>query len=308
MAENRICPACGTENSEATGTVSPEIVVTVAGREFKQPPSFVRECLFCGLLFRTPALSEAELGDYYRSVDFRKWELDGTFPTEDATLKMLGSLPTGAKILDFGCSSGRLLSYLVNRHDCYGYEINEEAAAEAEVKGVKIVSSMALEQEYKQAFDAVVMVDVFEHLQNPLLVVSKLFQLVKPQGILLIVTGNGDCFTCRRDPAHFWYFLCVEHLCMLTRKHARYLAAELGAQLESWKEVCHYSHSPVEKLRQFSRHFAYWQFRQQTFLSRTVLQLTPLLRRAKNWPVAPAYTCTRDHVLLILRKPTTKRI
>lgn len=302
--ENKVCPVCGTTDSEVRGTVSPEIVVTTAGREFKQPISVVHECLFCGLLFRAPVLSETELADYYRSVDFRKWEPDGTFPTEDATLRVLGSLPIGAKILDFGCSSGRLLSNLVNKYDCYGYEINEEAAAEATSKGVKIVPAVALEQEYKQTFDAVIMVDVFEHLKNPLPVINKLFQLVKSQGMLVIVTGNGDCLTCRRDPAQFWYFVCIEHLCMLTRKHADYLATKLGARLESWKEVCHYSHTSVEKLRQFSRHFAYWQFRQQTFLSRTLLRVTPLLRRAKNWSVAPAYTCTRDHVLLILRKPT----
>jgi 2-polyprenyl-3-methyl-5-hydroxy-6-metoxy-1,4-benzoquinol methylase len=308
IVESESCPVCGTTKFEAKGSISPEVVVTVDGRAFKQPPGFIRECLFCGLLFRSPVLSEDELADYYRSVDFRKWEPNGMFPTEQATLRVLGSLPTQAKILDFGCSSGRLLSNLVNEYDCYGYEINEAAAAEAANKGVRILSTFALEQEYQQTFDAVVMVDVFEHLNNPFSVITRLFQLLKSKGILVIVTGNGDCLTCRRDPAHFWYFLCIEHLCMLTRKHANYLATKLGARLESWKEVCHYNHTSVEKLRQFSRHFAYWQFRQQTFLSRTLLQVTPLLRRAKDWPVAPAYTCTRDHVLLILRKPAISHI
>ncbi len=296
------CPVCGDACLSPIGTECPEIIVTFSNVTFRQPRSLILDCRRCGLLFCNVVLKESVLTDYYGSVDHRKWEIDALFPTEEAVISLLKTLPPGAKILDFGCSSGRLLANLVNEYDCFGFEVNKLAAVEAANKGIRVIEDSDSLGDFAGVFDAIVMVDVFEHFSNPLAELSKLFQLLKPGGNFMIVTGNGDTPICRLDPAHFWYFLNVEHLCMLTRKHAEYLSTILGAKVIEWQPLCHYNHSLSERLRQRSQHFAYWQFRKGTLFSRLVLSLLPVFRRAKDWPFAPAVTCTRDHILFALQK------
>ncbi len=301
-AEVQACPACGAAQYSRTGPGAVGFSANCGEREFKQPRYSVRECSQCGLLYRTPRLSPEVLSAYYRQVDYHKWEIPALFPSERAVHAQLRRLPRGARILDYGCSSGRLLAPLVREYACYGYEINAPAAAEAARKGLQMVSPQSLNHSAASDFDAVVLVDVFEHLGAPAKQLRALWPLVKPGGLLGVLTGNGDAPVCRLDPAQFWYFRTLEHLCMLTRRHAGFLANELGARLELWQEVCHYDTPLACRLRQHGQHFAYWQFRHETFLARTMLSFLPKLKRARDWPIAPTFTCTRDHVLALFRK------
>jgi len=296
------CPACGDTCFNSTGPVVSGLKVNCGGRQFEQPPYAVHECSTCGLLYKNKTASPAELDAYYARVDFRKWETIGHFPTERTALTFLRKLPPGARILDFGCSSGRLLAPLVGTYECWGFEINTEAAATAAGKGLTMLSSDFLTVDQQQCFDAIVMVDVFEHLPAPTDLLLKLYARLKPGGLLLIVTGNGDASACRLDPAQFWYFRNFEHLCMLTRRNADYLAKELGARLEHWQEVSHYDAPLLKRLKQEAQHFSYWQFRQRTLLARTILPLIPFLNRARCWLMAPGYEVSCDHLVVGLRK------
>src|SRR5436305_11124806 len=108
-------------------------------------------------LFRTPTLSQAALDRYYAKVDFREWEIAGFFPPERCVLRILRELPSGSAILDFGCSSGRLLAPLTESYDCYGVEVNAAAATEAARKGVKVLSAGDLDTAGAPMFHAIVL-------------------------------------------------------------------------------------------------------------------------------------------------------
>jgi SAM-dependent methyltransferase len=301
VLEIQACPACGSADFQATGPSAPGVDCVVDGITFRQTEYSIRECSVCGLLYRTPTLNAEELADYYALVDFRKWEISGFYPTERAVHAYLRLLPLGARILDFGCSSGRLLASLVGDYDCHGLEVNTKAASAAAAKGLKMLPPDSLECSGR-TFDVLIMVDVFEHLSASLKVLTKALRVVKHGGVLLIVTGNGDAPACRLDPAQFWYFRNVEHLCMLTRRHALFLERELPVRLDLWKEISHYDTPWSQGLRQNAQHFSYWHFRRGTLLSRSLLPLLPVLNRARHWPVAPSFTCSRDHVLAVFRQ------
>lgn len=295
------CPACQSRDYAEAGR-APALICHLGERDFVQPDYVVRECSACGLIYRTPNLSPEELGAYYALVDYRKWEVPGFFPTERAIHQRLRLRPSRARILDFGCSSGRLLAPLVADHDCCGFEINAEAARIAATKGLSMIAPTEFVSGGCGLFDAIVMSDVFEHLSAPVELLCKLIGLLNPGGELLIVTGNADAPACRLDPAQFWYFRNVEHLCMLTRRHAEFIARELGLTLEVWHELSHYDTPLRERLFQSARHFAFWQFRHRTLLSKMLLPLVPMLNRAPSWPVAPAYTASADHVHAVFQK------
>ena len=295
------CPACQSGAFLETGRAS-GLTCRLGERDFIQPEYVVRECSDCGLLYRTPNLSAEELGAYYALVDYRKWEVPGFFPTERAIHQRLRQRAPGARILDFGCSSGRLLAPLVGTYECCGFEINAEAARIAAEKGLEIISASAFESGSCGMFDAIVLSDVFEHLSAPTKLLSQMVALLQPGGELLLVTGNADAPACRLDPAQFWYFRTVEHLCMIDRRHAEFLAQKMSVTLVDWHELSHYDTPLGEHLFQFARHFAYWQFQHRTLLAKTLLPLVPMLKRARHWTTAPAYTASADHVLAVFQK------
>ena len=169
-------------------------------------PYVVRECLHCGLLFRSCTLCRSDFEDLYRRFDFHRWETDGLYPTERLVLAVLRELPPGKQILDFESPSGRLLSKLVATQDCYGVDLNSAAWAEAAAKGIKLLSLDSFGSGTGMQFDVVILIDVFEHLTAPLVFLRKLFACLRHGGMLIIVTGNGDSRLCRINPGQFWYF------------------------------------------------------------------------------------------------------
>jgi len=293
------CPACGSISYHSTGPVAPGFAASVRGETFVQPDYAVRECSDCGLLYRDRTFSQEDLDRYYGKVDFRKWDFSDYHPTERRVLEILRQLPKTSRILDFGCSSGRLLAGLCADYQCYGVEVNEPAAKEAARKGIQILAS---DDSNLPNLDAIVLVDLFEHMSQPLDFLRRLLRSLSDNGRLIIATGNGDAPACRRDPAQFWYFRTVEHLCMLTRKHAEFICSALNLRIEQWTESSHYDLSWREKLVQRLQDLVYWQFHRRTLLARTVLKFLPRMDRLKTGAVAPAYTCSRDHVVAVFRR------
>jgi 2-polyprenyl-3-methyl-5-hydroxy-6-metoxy-1,4-benzoquinol methylase len=295
------CPSCANEGVSPHSSQATGFSVLMDGAEFTQDDYRIVECGLCGLLYRNVVPSDEVLSAYYAKTDYRKWQIDGLFPTERATVAALSDLPAGSKILDFGCSSGRLMTAVGSAYERYGIEVNRDAAVEAEAKGITIIDSNQW-RETDLRFDAIVMVDVFEHLVHPAEVMHSLTRLLRQGGCLIVVTGNGDSLACRRNPAQFWYFRTLEHLTIITKKASEYLEKECGLVASSWVELSHYDFSLKKRLAQHFRHWVYWQFQNKTLMSRVVLRWIPKLSRARLWTVAPELSCTKDHVVIVYRK------
>jgi SAM-dependent methyltransferase len=304
LMEVTSCPACGSTAGSPIGTqeIAGFPFATTAG-VFVQEDYSIRECIECGLLYKTRTLSADDFSAYYEQVDFRKWESAVPYPTEREVLSLLKSLPANSKCLDFGCSTGRLLALLPGSYDRYGYEVNQTAAAEAKEKGIRILSSEELGATSQDFFDAIVMMDVFEHLSDPVPVLSRLVALIRPGGMLIIGTGDGDYAVCRRDPAQFWYFRMIEHVIMMTKKHGDWLSNRLAMNLRHWKNVTHYDSTWRGRIVQNLQHFAYWQFQDGAPIVKGVLRLLPGMRKAAHWPVAPGFSSGKDHVIAVFIKP-----
>jgi len=295
-----ICPGCSASSAHPLGLPASSFTTVAGGQEFGQPAYSILCCDVCGLVFKTEVADDATLARYYALTDFRKWETSGLYPTEKTVLSRLRQLPSNSRVLDFGCSSGRLLHCLVGRHQCLGLEINSEASAVAASKGIQIVRKLA--EVEPASLDAAVMGDVFEHLSHPTDLLTEIAALVRPGGLLILATGNADSPACMEDVPNFWYFRNIEHLCMLSRGYAQFLCHRLPAQLEEWAEVCHYSWKLTDQVFQRLRRFAY-----RTFHSTPppvwagLATRLPYIGRARNWTQRPPFTCSRDHVVATFR-------
>jgi SAM-dependent methyltransferase len=297
-----VCPACKSTDYYVTGATAPGFVVEVAGEPFYQRDYAVRECSFCGLLYRTNPAAPEVLSRYYAIVDYKKWEIPAFYPPERwIRSNVLARLRPGTRVLDFGCSSGRLLSDFESL-ERFGFEINPCAAAEAKRKGLCILNEGQLARGDLNPFGAIILVDVFEHLRDPVAHLEHLVRLLRSGGLLVVASGNGDAPACRRDPAQFWYFRTIEHLLMLTQKHIGYLARTLRLRIRTAVEICHYDFRIRQRAVEHAQDFAYWQFRRRTMLWRTLLTFVPKVRRARRWAVAPTFTASRDHVVVVFEK------
>jgi SAM-dependent methyltransferase len=304
FVEVACCPGCGS-GEFASGPVKGSSFETLAGkRSFEQPEYEIRICDQCGLYYKSNVLSAAELASYYDEVDFTKWDIGKLFPSEKAILKILNELPAGSKVLDYGCSDGRLLSHLGDSYQKFGVEINEKAAAVAAQKQIKMLSVDDVCGKSLRSFDAIVLSDVFEHLVHPTEVLQSLRERLSEGGLLILFTGDGEAKASRRDIANFWYFRTLEHLCMFSRKHAQYLSQRLHLELVSWTQMSHYDYTLREIARQYFQDFAYSQFHHNgpSFLT-SLLKITPVLRRAQHWATPPEVTYTKDHVLAVFQRP-----
>ncbi len=296
------CPACRTQRSTPVGGSADGFDEWVQGRNFRQPPYEVCYCEVCGLYFKTATLSPEAFSDYYRRLDSTPFDYDGRFPTDRILTRRLATLADGSHVLDYGCSTGRILRSHVARLRCYGVEPNAEAARIATERGIRIVDRDELWNS-DQTFDAVLLTDVYEHLIEPLSLLTRLAHHVAPGGWLGIVTGNADAVAQRPELASFWYFRTPAHVSMLSDRHLLWLAQRLNLTLSSRQRCSHYSPPYLLRLRQHVQAFSYRRFRTHpNGLAARTMRLIPRLRSAERWSSPPAFTCGRDHIVAFFEK------
>jgi len=169
-------------------------------------------CLHCGLYYLNPRPDQKEIHRYYPQdyLAFQK-----SIEEETAFLKRMDRrygiykrcrsvtkvLPGPGRILDIGCATGLFLSGMKERGwEVLGIELNEQAAAYArERMGLDIITGNFLEADLpNHYFDVISLWDVLEHLPDPLPVLKKISQIIRPGGLLVLNLPNPESWEARR--------------------------------------------------------------------------------------------------------------
>jgi len=161
-------------------------------RRLKRLTSVV--CAGCGLIRTDPMPSEAELGEYYRSLYRLDYQLVGNKPprrhiarttAEAARRRAWLGLPAGAAVLDYGSGSGEFLAEGMRAGwTMLGIEPGEAYAAHARAThGAAVLPALPADA---GPFDAITSHHVFEHLRDPVAVLTALVARLKPDGILYL--------------------------------------------------------------------------------------------------------------------------
>ena len=99
------------------------------------------------------------------------------------------------RLLDIGCSSGTFL-WLAKRNGwsaVCGVELNKDTAEIARHNGIEVfVGELASANYPPGSFDAIHVGDVIEHVQDPGELLSRVSALLRPDGVIVIVTPNHD--------------------------------------------------------------------------------------------------------------------
>jgi SAM-dependent methyltransferase len=205
------CCVCGNDCDQTVGQ----------GVDFEYETSadqwqFVR-CTSCGHHFLNPRPTAAELsriypknyGNYTNSVDpglaFRTkaW-------LEQFTLRrLIRRVPAGGVVLDVGCGDGRLLDGIRRAATqplrLEGIEISEVAARVARQKGYAVqiggFDDLDLPAE---SYDLICLVQVLEHVFEPVECLRKIHRLLRPGGLALIETPSVKCADFALFKRRFW--------------------------------------------------------------------------------------------------------
>lgn len=233
------CPGCGALER------SPLFPVSLRQRGRGPFPGEYRllACARCGLWSKDHLPSPDRLREHYASLPVERsaWNYPRRGPHERAVDAILGRLPRGARVLELGCWTGRLLAPHGPRLRLFGIEPNPAAAKTAQGAGIQVLGRDLAELPAATVrFDCIVLIDVFEHLPDPLVVLRRLVTLLVNGGTIVMVTGRTDCLPVRIAGPSYWYFACPDHMVFLNRRYTRWLADTLPGITTRYRPVRHF--------------------------------------------------------------------
>ena len=158
-------------------------------------------------------------------------------------LKVLGELPSGARILDVGCGDGFHLD-LLRTHGpsdwvLEGVDLDKRAVAAGSSRDLTIhhgtVEALDLPA---GSFDAALMIQTIEHVGHPPGVLAATKRLLKPGGRLMIVTDNTGSPDFRMSCRRYWGgYHFPRHWNLFNERSIRLLAAKTGFEVASFETI-----------------------------------------------------------------------
>ena len=193
-------------------------------------------CTECGTVQQPILPRGAELHDLYRDMrdDDYLSEEAGRRATANRLLDLIGAHVPEGRLLDVGCGHGLLLDEARGRgYDTVGLELSREGARHARSLGLD-VREIPLESfsegsngDSPGEFDAIVLADVLEHLDDPVAAIDHCARLLRPRGVLCVVTPDPSSATAKLAGSRWWGYLPA-HTVLLPRRTLRELISARG--------------------------------------------------------------------------------
>jgi SAM-dependent methyltransferase len=133
------------------------------------------------------------LVDYAFELDYpkrtvRNFEWQGIL---DAVRHHYGEPLDGVRWLDYGSGAGGLVRFLCERKiEAYGFDVGSYTDR-ARARDIQILTPSEL-VERRRHFDVISLIEVLEHIPDPVSLLQSVAQLLRPGGLLFLTTGNAD--------------------------------------------------------------------------------------------------------------------
>lgn len=220
-----------------------------AGKRLDQPlpGGSLFRCPRCHLKFRSPPLRPENYERLYDNALTTAWASRERPDWERVIARIRSAFPDGAKILDYGCYTGGLLSRFDEKFERFGIEINGAAATvAARTHGVKVWATLA-EVPAGTKFDAIVVADVIEHVIDPAVLTANLLRLLAEGGILVLSTGDAESKMWNLFRANWWYCFHLEHVAFISKRWLHQFARDHDCELVA-VETFRYSNPSARRL------------------------------------------------------------
>lgn len=175
--------------------------------------------------------------DYLGSEDVLRSE----FRSVLKDLQLAGG--TSGKLLELGCAYGFFLAEAKPYFEVQGIEVSDSAARFCQSRGFDVEQGILTETYVtrRAPFDAVVMLDVVEHLTEPDAVFRLLHRGMKPGGRLLLSTGDWDSLLSRMMGKRWRLMTPPQHTFFFSPRTMSKMLSRLGFDVvqcrKPWKSV-----------------------------------------------------------------------
>jgi SAM-dependent methyltransferase len=147
----------------------------------------------------------------------------------------LGEAYRGARLLEVGCGTGILLQEAWSRGwRADAVELSVELAAMARKKNPEATVTIGDIQDQEPAgthYDAVISLDVLEHVLSPMIMIENCRELLKPGGLLLLQTPNTCSLRSRTQGAKWDMLDPDQHLNLFSPDALRVLLTTVGFEI-----------------------------------------------------------------------------
>lgn len=264
MKKNNLeCPSCNSTTVDTIGAITPAIYFSGQRLTSPIPGGSLHRCRFCHLYFRYPRLSKDELDDLYLNTHVGNWQGSQSSRTDwQIAEKWIHRYSEGTRLLDIGCYDGGFLRLMDEKFECYGIEINSEAANHARAKNIEIIGDDFDDiEKISFEFDVVVAMDVFEHVENPANLLKSMARIVRSGGLLIVSTGNTESWSWRMMGSHYWYCTVPEHISFINLKWCRHVAAAENLKIVGSEFYAHCENMTIlQRMVELSKNLAYYFF------------------------------------------------
>lgn len=200
------CPGCNSLSITSLKLATKKEIFVTNGEGFEATTGLAC-CELCGLTFLNPKMSKEKLFEYYskQSRIPRSEVIDGSpfdlqMQIQVDYIKHFIQKKETLKILEIGCAEGFFLKkFSENLTDCQtllcGVELSEKYLEQAKKNLIKVtLHSTPIEKTNfgNTKFDVIVLRHVFEHLSEPMKILSMLRGLLEKDGVLYIEVPDSE--------------------------------------------------------------------------------------------------------------------
>jgi len=205
------CNLCGTSTAERV--LAEQLIRTLPENLAFGGRLRIVECRRCGLRYLNPTPDVRDLHHVYNYDVYEDSTNNNPVLMQHFFAKLTEHSGRLESVVEIGCGTGDFLAWLqLKGLKVSGVEF-ADSASRVKFDGPLHVGRMEDITLPDASFDAVLLLNVIEHLSDPLMVLHKIKRMLKPGGVLLLRHPNSDLFFFRP------YWLLVEGPKYLLHRH-----------------------------------------------------------------------------------------
>jgi 2-polyprenyl-3-methyl-5-hydroxy-6-metoxy-1,4-benzoquinol methylase len=207
--------------------------------------SKILKCLECGHHYLSPVIEESLIKDYYNRINSEYYDYIPTharFYEDEKILKAVLTVKSTGRVLEIGCGNGFLLNlFKKNGFDCVGIEPSPKASEYARnVLKLNVINSFLSNETFPQkSFDIILLMDVLEHVYQPLELFNQCNRILNNSGIIVVLTGDISSLNARLWKNKWCYSNYWEHISFFNRTSIDFLLCKTNFKLLSYKKFNH---------------------------------------------------------------------
>ena len=236
------CALCDSDNStllfEVGGKQRNGVYLDSVFHPITRRERIVR-CQECGLVYVNPRLAPTPGLTTYSIAEelayFEATQADRQMGNQELLSRLEQLLHGSGRLLDVGCGDGLLLAQAKGRGwETWGLEVSAELVMRIRANyGLNHIFHGTLQEaDYSPAyFDAVLCINVLEHLRNPRETIAEMVRVTRPGGIIAVHTPNLKSLVARWRGAGWRHFEPYEHFYYFSPKTLSRLLTSSGLEV-----------------------------------------------------------------------------